>query len=418
MTAPRRKMLNRPNRAATKDPERAQQWLSALEGGTSTDSLVAEILRLGADALSGIRALGTAGGTSVALLGALAHSPDQVTAVAAIDALGDAATTEAAEVISDLDQPGTSKEVRTAARRSLHKLALKGVHVARTEPSPARPGARVAELYRVIGSSFDGRGTRSLWMAGDRPIGGIYMIGLGLNDVDGLVDCAGRDTTRKRFAEQEKEMREKDPMAWVELPIEYGRQLVQEGLDLARGGGRAIPTQYALWAEVIGAPEEPFSEALIYQEINAFEMKMHPSLQGEGARLFEQPELEGWFFEPERVEKWARQLAEPAVARLVVTPETEQGRAERLLRDALAELMDAKTLSGLKRRLEETAYLFLKTDREADARRAVAAAVTIEEQRALRPPHPFLRALLERSIDIAQRVQRTGFEPVRLGRVE
>jgi hypothetical protein len=207
-------------------------------------------------------------------------------------------------------------------------------------------------------------------------------------------------------------------MAWAELPVEYARQLVQEGVGQARAANRRIPTGYAVWSAVIGEPVEPLTEALIYQHVNGFEAKMHPTWQRETPRLFEEPEIEPWFFDPSRVEKLARQLAEPPAQRLVITPESEEGRVARLMREALGDLLSDRDLHGLRRRLEETAVIFWQSGREEAARRAVAAAVTIEESRPLRMPHPFLRALLERSIDIAQRVQRTGFEPVRIGAQE
>jgi predicted RNA-binding Zn ribbon-like protein len=269
----------------------------------------------------------------------------------------------------------------------------------------------------VIASAYDGTGSRSMWFGAERPLGGIYLVAVVLNDVDGLVDCAGRDTTRKRFAEQEATMREKDITAWVELPNDYARQLVLEGVDLAQASGQLLPPGYAMWADLIGNPAEPFSQALVYAEISAFETRMHPTLEGETPRLFTQPEVESWFFRPEEVQKWLHQLAEPPGSRLLVTPESEQDRVERVMREAVKELLPPARRAGLKRRLEETAYIFLRTDRMADARRAVQAAATIEEERPLRPPHPFLRALMERSLRIALEVERSDFEPTRLARV-
>ncbi|MBI4213223.1 MAG: hypothetical protein HY534_02860 [Chloroflexi bacterium] len=406
-------------KAAAVDPAAAEAWLAALETG-SAESVGSQVLGQGEDAAPGVRALGSTGGErAVPLLELLIGAPVLALAIAAAAALGDTKAAAAAAVLQGLDRPGAAKDLRSAARRSLHRLSSAGIAAPRTAGAPAaRPGARLASVYRVIASAYDGNGSRSLWFAAERPLGGVYSIGLVVNDVLGLLDCTGRDTTRKRFNEQEQNVRQRDPMAWVELPVEYARQLVQEALDLGRTAGHPAPTGYVLWAESIGEPEAPFSEALIYQELSAFEMKMHPALQGEAAKLFEQPEIEPWFFAPARVDRWARQLSEPPSQRLVITPETEQSRVERLLREAVAELFPAQALRGLRRRLEETAYIFRRTGRETDARRALAAAVTIEEQRPLRAPHPFLRMMIERSIEIARRVQRTGFEPPVLGQGE
>ncbi|HEV8574895.1 MAG TPA: hypothetical protein VGR43_09330, partial [Dehalococcoidia bacterium] len=206
------------------------------------------------------------------------------------------------------------------------------------------------------------------------------------------------------------------PMAWVELPADYGKQLVQEAAATTRAAGAAVPSTYALWADLVGTPTEPFSQALVYGEISGFEVRMHPTLESESPRLFAEPEVEPWFFPPERVQKWTRQLSESSTSRLIVTPESDEARQERLIREAVRELLGPGELRGLRRRLEETAYMFLRTNREVEARRAVAAAVTIEEERPLRPPHPFARALVDRSLRIAIQVERSGAEPLRLAR--
>ena len=49
-------------------------------------------------------------------------------------------------------------------------------------------------------------------------LGGAYLFSLLLNDVEGMKDFFARDSTRKRLAAREDEMREQAG-AWVELPI-------------------------------------------------------------------------------------------------------------------------------------------------------------------------------------------------------
>lgn len=400
------------------DPEQTRRWAEALAAGTDPAQIEAEARTLGPTTAGGVRGLGkVAGEGAVELLGRLARAEDRVLAAAALDALGDIGVVEAAEALGDLVDQLADKGLRTAARRAAHRLTARGIRPGPRAAATGLAGVGSATLYRAIASAYDGTGTRSFWLAAERPLGGAYRILLATNDTTGLIDCIGRDTTRKRIAEQEATMREQDHAAWVELPLDYARQLVQEAVDLARGSGHAVPTPYTLWAPMIGEPPARFQEALVYQEINAFEAKMHPTWLREAPGLFEQPEIEPWFFLPEQVSKWAQRLAETPTSRLVITPETEEGRHGRLLREAIADLLPPPALHGLRRRLEETAYIFLRTERDLEARRAVAAAVTIEDERPLRPPHPFLRVLMERSMEIALRVERSGTQPPRLTRV-
>jgi len=396
-----------------------REWAEALAAGASPEELAGRIAAAAPDdAAAGVRGLTVLSGPlALPVLAALAGSSSAQLAVAAAEALASIREAAAADALDQLARSSPDRVVQKAARRFLHRLSSQGVR-----PSPAAPravagvGGRSATLYRAIASSFDGTGTRSLWLAAERPLGGIYMIATAIDDVGGLTDCVGRDTTRKRFAEQEQTMRDKDPMAWVELPLDYARQLIGEAVETSRSAGSGVPSGYVVWAEMIGAPSEPFREALIYAEISAFEARMHPTLEAEGPRLFEQPEIEPWFFPPEQVRKWVQQLTESATSRLILTPESEGERQQRLVKEAMGELLPPRERRGLRRRLEETAYIFQRTDRQTDARRAVAAAATIEEVRPLRPAHPFLRALVERSFRIALEVDRSGFEPIRLAR--
>ncbi len=421
MSPPRRPQAKRgreePHPTTVRDPERARKWADALSSGSEPAEVAADIAALGEAAAGGVRGLGLAmGETAVPVLNHLARAGDHMLVVAAIEALGDVSVPSAADAVADLVEELTDKNLRTAARRAAHRLATRGIPPRQRAAAGPAPGVPSATLYRAVASAYDGTGTRSLWLSADRPLGNAYRIVIQLNDVAGLAECEGRDTSRKRMAEQEAEMRGQDPAAWVELPLDYARQLVQEGVELARASGRTLPVHYALWALMISEPEAPFHEAMVCQEINAFEAQMHPTWQSEAAQLFEQPEIESWFFLPEQIKKWAERLEEAPAQRLVITPETEEARQARILREAIAELLPPAALHGLRRRLEETAYIFSRTDRDLDARRAVAAAVTIEQERPLRPPHPFLRLLIERSIDIARRVERSGAQPPRLVR--
>ena len=174
---------------------------------------------------------------------------------------------------------------------------------------------------------------------------------------------------------------------------------------------QSAPPGYAIWAELIDNPKEPLQQPLIYREISAMEARLHPTLERESPQIFDEPEVEPWFFPPERVREWVQQIIEPQATRLITTLESPEARRERLVREAVKELLPKPALRGLRRRLEETAYIFLRTDRRQAARHAVAAAATLEEERPLQPPHPFARALVERSLRIGMSVERSVAPP-------
>jgi hypothetical protein len=411
---------SRPERARkpARDDALGTAWATAVQNGAPLHEVAGDIVATPGDqATAGIRALAIQGGDAVVpLLQHLATTAPSSLAVAAVDALGDVRSPVAADALEQITRDASDRALQKGARRSLYRLSSQGIHAtAESSPVTATIGSRDATLYRAVASAYDGTGTRGLWMAAERPLGDIYAFYLAINDVDGIVDFSYRDTTRKRFAEDEVAMRGRDPMAWVELPLDYARQLVHEAATNTEQSARLVPDAFRQWERLIGGPAENL-EPLVYKTISAFEVRVHPTLESETPRLFDQTEVEPWFFRPERLTRWVRELSEPPSARALLMAENEDQRRERIVREAVKELLPSRVRHGLRRRLEETAYIFLHTDRQLEARRAVAAAVTIEDERPLQPPHPFLRALVERSFRIALLVERTGTEPLRISR--
>ena len=393
--------------AGVRDDGLAESWLADLRAGVS--DVEARILREPATtAAAGVRALGqVAGAEAVPLLALLGMAESVAVAEAACEALGSIRAEAAAEALQEIAESAAHRAVQKAARRGVYRLSSQGIRVeARAPVAVATVGAPTGSLYRAVASGYDGRGDRALWLGVERPLGGVYAIALTVNDRRGLTQCTGLDTTRKRFAEREAELRNDDDSMWVELPLEYAQQLVQEAVETARESGSPATPSTAVWTDLIGAPAEPFQQALVYKEISSIEVRLHPTLENETPRLFEQSEIDGWLFLPDEVQKWARQIGETGASRLLVTAETDEQRVDRLIREAARELLTKPVLHALRRRLEETAYIFLRTERIADARRAVAAAVTIEEVRPLRPLHPFLRFLVNRSFGVAVEIAR------------
>src|SRR5437764_28297 len=194
-----------------------QEWAEAVASGADPAGLAARIVEHPPqEAASGVRALGRMTRQSaVPLLSLLANSAESEVAQAAVEALGSVRDLTAASALDAVARATQDKQLQKAARRSLYRLSSQGIRVAAPETTaPATVGSRAASIYRVIASAYDGSGTRSIWFAADRRLGGIFQLAVATNDTKGMIDFAVRDTTRKRFSEQEATMRDKDIAAW------------------------------------------------------------------------------------------------------------------------------------------------------------------------------------------------------------
>jgi hypothetical protein len=386
------------------EPPAAASLLAAVPQPLAAAALEALLTETGAEAVPTVEQMALAG--------------EDAAALAAIHALGALRLSDSAAALARLSDRLSGKELKKAARRELARLRSLGISVAVERPDAP---AAVAILqpraipYRALASHVDGVGSRMLWLYADRPLGGAYLLSFVLNDLTGIKDFFVRDSTRKRLALREAEAREESSITWVELPVDYAQWLIQEAAAVNAESGATLPTEYQLWREVVGEPAQPPERPLVYEEVSRFEVKMRPELLRDSPRLFEEPELAGWFFGYQDVRQYATELRRARESRLVLSTESEEQRQERVAGQAIRDLFTPALRRALPRRLEETGYLFLRSERPLQARLAVAAAVEIADSDPIvLPRHPFVRTLVERSIELVIQAERAGMDPSRL----
>jgi hypothetical protein len=334
---------------------------------------------------------------------------------AAIDALGHSHEAAAAEVLSLVDAVSTDRALRKAARRELHRLRSSGIQAppaAEAPPAPAatghvEPTVAVSEAWAT---DIDPSGARAVWLLGDRPLGGAWFAALLLNDLKGVLELSLVDTTRKRF-QRELAERRREPGAWVKLPGDYAWRLVREAVDVGREQGTALPTRYRALREVFGEAPGPPERALVHETVSPAEAGFNPDWLDESQSLVREPEVTGWHIPvPDALRARALEVARAQSSTLLVPGNTPEQQALHLLADAGREALTPPLVRAIRRRLEETAYIFAVTDRLTAARRAVAAARALEDGH--RPDrNPFVRVLLEAGLARALRADQVNGRP-------
>ena len=338
-------------------------------------------------------------------------------ALAAVAALGHSREAAAAPILVAIAEGAGAapKELRKEARRELHRLRAQGLDVPRPSPPPppSPTAARPAEAAEAWATAPDGIGSRALWLVAERPLGGVYAIGTVLNDVVGMKACTIEDTTRKRFNQRLAAIRADAEVTWVELPPSYAGQLIGEALELNQESGFAVPQEYQVHRPAIADLVRPFERALVYDEISPAEATLNPELLEQSPALLDEEELKGWFFGFDEVRSFALDLLQARQSQIVLSEELRAEREERIIANAIREAVTPPLQRALRRRLEETAHVFLKTGRELQARRALAAAQRLSE--GALTLHPLLRAVMQKSLELATEVE-TAKVPVELVR--
>ena len=318
---------------------------------------------------------------------------------AAIPLLGRRHEPAAAAVLELIDQVVADKGQRKAARRELHRLQSAGIKLPERSDSapqsprtPAEPAVTITEAWAT---DIDPSGARALWLLGERSLGGGWLGAVLLNDQQGLQELSLVDTTRKRFRrELEATQRERD--TWVRLPGDYALRLVREAVDLTRERGAGLPTRYHAFRDVFGeAPGAP-ERALVYEPISPVESTFHPDWLEDSAQLIRQPELAGWHLTiPASLRGRALEVARAPASTLLIPTHPPEQQALELLAAAAEAALGPSMRRALRRRLEETAYIFVATERLGAARLAVAAAPALDERGLPLERQPLVRTLLE-----------------------
>jgi hypothetical protein len=333
----------------------------------------------------------------------LVRTVDETTLEVAVGRLGHLREPAAAEVLTVVELVAPDRALKKAARRELHRLRSVGVsapprEVAIAGPVAAEPPAlRRLDVSEALATDIDPGGSRALWLMAERPLGGVWFAPLLLSDSRGLIDMALVDTTRKRFLSEVETQRGRE--TWISMPVDYALPLVREAVDLTREVGGSLPTRYRAFKDEFGEAGAAPERALIYEHISLVEINFNPSWLEDSADLTSEPEVAGWYVPlPAEMQPRALDVARSPVASLLVPGHSPEQQTEGLLDEAVRLGLTPAFRRSLRRRLEETAYIFYVTERLAVARLAAASAQGLAETpggaRLPFEQQPFVRVLL------------------------
>ena len=375
--------------------------LDALVGGEPTDEAVeAALATIPAGELeAALRWLARHHGVAALsiLRRCLSGRPERV--VAAVHALGTLAVPEAAEALEATEARATTKAVRTATRRALYRLRQAGVE--RRPPALRPPTTPPVTLGEAWASAIDGTGARGLWLTLAGPYGERTLLTAILSDEAGVVDFSTSAIAKKRIEERLGALRAESPLPWVSVPASWAWTLLVAAADRARETGRPVPPDLARWVERLGVP--PADPPPIYARLPAAAAE-DPGLLERSASLLALPELAGWFLDPASVSSEALEWLGARESRLVVSDQVKGERLATIVDRIIETRFDAPTRRLWQRRLEEQAYVLLALGRAPDATIAAAVAHALGGAEEACRRIPFLRALVERSLEIAGEV--------------
>jgi len=301
---------------------------------------------------------------------------------------------------------------RRIARRVLYRLAQSGITPPARETRPVI-GRRPERPLRAWLSGIDGSGSRAAWILFEGGYGGLALCSVILNDVEGVMEIAGGEITKKRLETELARLRASQKLPWVELPPEHVIARVSEALALHTTRSTTPPPEFSRWQRVFqstGAgtgPDVAPAPSLSGGNPTGDQTPAptnDPLLADRAAQLFRLPELMGWFLDPESVQSDAVKLMEARSSRLVLSDQIKAEREAAIVTQVLERELTDEARRRWANRLTEMALIFQMTARPDAAACARAAAGQLMDASRGAQYISFARGLAQRALDVASEV--------------
>jgi hypothetical protein len=353
--------------------------------------------------------IATYGCEAVPDLEKLAISSDSRVATAACCALGATHDVSAANALLRIRESTKDKNVRKEAGHALHKLRSVGIEPGeRSEPAGEMPGlARTGKMENAYASYYDPLGMRLLIM-GIRPPGRpLFRVIWAISQEKGIHDSYVTRLNKRGFEEWIDEFRlEKEGISQIDPA--HCRYLANEAYEKTSQSGASLPDGIGIYLEAVKNMPDPPERPIIYEFLEEAREKSDSTVVLMSESLLDLVECT-WRLGGEKVGEYAERVVEVLSSVIVTSDIVREERLQKIVDDYIAAEFSSEIRNAYRRRLEETAYLFVLDSKMDYARSAFSVALLMGSGGDLRTI-PFIRGLVGRSIGVIRADSREGKE--------
>ncbi len=318
-----------------------------------------------------------------------------------IEALVRIPNPETAQILIGMMAEAEERLVIKSIKRTLYKLRQKGVRW-EEKPSKDEPVLRPPKPEGPMGylGTIDSTGSRIIVVARTQPLRGLLVVLSIVNDLEGIQRFSLKEFSKKGFKEFVKSSLSSIDFPIVDTPGAYCIHILKEAASLTQGLSKPLPRGYhdaeREFKDIAWDDPTP----IIYQYIKKDEVKDRPHLLKESVNLHKTMPFSTWHIGGPEVEKYASRITEAQQSKIVLSADQKEAHLNAIYRDALQELFPEEKRFLWKRRLEEMAYILLKTGKEEEAKTTLSAAIDLNNPFSPIDPNPFIWNLLLKSIYI------------------
>jgi hypothetical protein len=314
--------------------------------------------------------------------------------------LGRVADPAAVGALTTLERSAHAKEIKREARRSLFKLAQRGMGIPRAEETHAaapRPALKLGPEIEGYISSVDGPGVRLVWLAKPQAASGLQLFQGMVSDRVGLARVSGSFVKRKELRERAQTIKESHGVSMIPVPWEYADRMLYEGYDKAKALGQGETEHFLSLRSVFNPLKPKPAPHPVYDRLSA-ESAQTEAWRERSRLVLDEPEFRFWILDQDWMKPYLERVEEAQGSRLVLNEAQKEERFSAIVRDAAREIFTGETGRIFTRRMEDMALYLLETGREEPAKLALAVALQLAEGEIGILDISFLTGLVQKSM--------------------
>ncbi|MEE9557068.1 MAG: hypothetical protein V3V76_07390, partial [Candidatus Adiutricales bacterium] len=219
-----------------------------------------------------------------------------------------------------------------------------------------------------------------------------------ISQSQGFNECDSFHLTESALKQFVKNLSGREERLLFEVPPEHIRFILQEAASRTFDLGRTVPTEYEEFLRLGQAVPLP-EEQIVYNMIETDELAGKVNLKNMAARLLEHKFLANWILVDE-LEPYYQKFREIENSLLVLNEAQKAEQRMAVYEKAEKEIFNPEMTAVLKRRLEETALIFLVEGEAELAEGALALGMNLSEDVSLLRRPVFIQTLVARSFDL------------------
>ena len=329
----------------------------------------------------------------------LASGGDYRAAKAACYALGAVHDVSAANALLRIGESAKDKRVRKEAGHALHRLRSAGIEPEeRPEPTGEMRGfAPTGKIENAYATYYDPVGMRLLIMA-MRPSGRtLFRVIWAISQEKGVYDSFVSRSSKRGFEEWITEFSSERKGIFQIDPV-HCRYIANEAYEKMSHAGASLPDGIGVYLETVkNMPDLP-QRPIIYELLDEGEVQSDSAALLISEGLLDLGECK-WRLDEEKVRDYSERLIEVMKSVIVTSDIVREERLKRIVDDFISAEFSRDLIEAYRRRLEETAYLFVLDNKMDYARSAFRVALSMKSGNNL-SDIPFIRGLVRRNMGI------------------